>query len=73
MSDQDQPMNCPECGKPMLPNGVMLWGNFLTGKPAAPARRWDCPHCEVMVADEDIDPQWGWQQWERQNTQQSKR
>lgn len=57
---------CPECCKPLLFNGVMLMGNVLTNAPSRPVGRWDCPHCEVMVADETIDLEWGWQQWERQ-------
>jgi ribosomal protein L37AE/L43A len=66
-------MDCPECSKQLMFVGVMLFGNVLTNAPAAPVGRWDCPHCEVMVADEDIDPQWGWQQWERQNSKQLKK
>lgn len=66
-------LNCPECGKPMHFIGVMLYGNVLTNSPSIPVGRWDCSHCEVMVADEDIDRDWAWQQWKRQNNKQPKK
>lgn len=67
MSGDKEPIYCPECGLPMLRNGVILVGNILTQTPPKPCWRWDCPSCEVMLADDDIDEAEGWTLWEQQN------
>lgn len=59
-------MSCPDCGQPMIFKGVMLQGNVLTGEKSTPRGRWDCKPCQAIVSDDRIDPEWGWQQWERQ-------
>lgn len=61
----DNPPKCPECGRTLLRNGVMLYGNVLTDEPQRPVARRDCPDCLVLVAG-DIDEEEGWRQWEAQ-------
>lgn len=55
-------LTCPECGRILLDNGVMLSGNVLTNEPQRPVRRLECPDCLVIVAGE-IDEEEGWQKW----------
>jgi len=61
----DNPPKCPECGRTLLRNGVMLYGNVFTNEPQRPVVRWECPNCLILVAG-DIDAEEGWRQWDAQ-------